>query len=178
MRSIVTQEAVRELLEYQEDGFLIWKVSYCNKIRVGSIAGTTKPGTHGYHSIRVLGETYLLHQIIYLWHHGYIPEYIDHEDRIKINNRIDNLRDISNSRNMQNAGISKNNTSGVTGVSWYPHKSKWRAFIKIDYKLVTIGYYTDYVDAVKARYAKELEFNWSTKESAAYIYLTTIMEAN
>lgn len=49
----------------------------------------------------------------------------------------------------------KNNTSGVTGVSWNSKSSKWCARIGIHKKRITLGYYENKEDAIKAR--KEAE---------------------
>lgn len=68
---------------------------------------------------------HLLHRMIFLYHKGYLPRKVDHHDRDKLNNKIENLRDANDVINAMNVGLSKNNTSGYKGVSKY--KGKWRA---------------------------------------------------
>jgi hypothetical protein len=46
---------------------------------------------------------------------------VDHIDRNRQNNRIDNLRWVSPSHNTQNSTIQHNNTSGIKGVSYTTH---------------------------------------------------------
>lgn len=53
---------------------------------------------------------------------------IDHINRIKTDNRKENLRYADRSLNCSNIGIQINNTSGQTGVSFCKLKKKWRAY--------------------------------------------------
>lgn len=91
--------------------------------------------------------------------HNLILPNIERIDHIKTENKFDNrkcnLRESTASQNGMNAKLSKNNTSGVTGVSWYKQKEKWNAYIMINRKKRNLGYFNDFKDAVKAR--KEAE---------------------
>ena len=80
---------------------------------------------------------------------------VDHINRVKHDNRKSNLRICTQAENSKNLSISKNNTSGITGVSWYKKNSKWIAQIRINRKLVHLGYFENLEDAAKAR--KEAE---------------------
>lgn len=73
-------------------------------------------GNRGYWQIRLLGERLVQHRIIWELHFGPIPEgkVIDHIDRDKSNNRIENLRCTSQSSNMTNQP--QRNNSGHKGV--------------------------------------------------------------
>lgn len=75
----------------------------------------------------------------------------DHINRDIFDNRIENLRVCTKKNNSRNCNISKNNTSGVTGVAWKKDKNKWKAYINNDGKQIHLGYYEDFDDAVKAR---------------------------
>ena len=52
----------------------------------------------------------------------------------------------------------KNNTSGVKGVSWYPKYNKWIARINVNKKRISLGYFENFDDAVKARKEAELKY--------------------
>lgn len=54
-----------------------------------------------------------------------------------------------------NEKISKNNTSGVKGVCRF--KDRWRAYIKLNKKQISLGVYSRFEDAVKARKRAEEE---------------------
>lgn len=50
---------------------------------------------------------------------------VDHIDRNRQNNRVDNLRWVSRSQNNQNSRIQKSNTSGVKGVYFSKNHNRW-----------------------------------------------------
>ena len=102
---MITQELVKELFRY-EDGELFWKVSgYRNQIEIGSKAGTLQ--STGYQTIGINYKIYLKHRLIFMYHHGYFPTQVDHIDNDKLNNRIENLREATQSQNMQNRSVNK-----------------------------------------------------------------------
>ena len=70
-------------------------------------------------------------------------------------NRKSNLRIVSNSENQMNRKLAKNNTSGTSGVDWLKRNNLWRSRITINNQSVTLGYYKNKEDAIKAR--KEAE---------------------
>ncbi len=54
-----------------------------------------------------------------------------------------------------NHKLFKNNTSGTSGVVWLKKSNLWRSRIEINNKSITLGYYKNKEDAIKAR--KEAE---------------------
>ena len=46
----------------------------------------------GYRYVNVNYKSYLVHRVIFLMHHGYLPKYVDHIDGNVANNHIDNLQ--------------------------------------------------------------------------------------
>ena len=52
---------------------------------------------------------------------------------------------------IQSKKLQKNNTSGVTGVTWVTKKRLWQAAICFKGKRRTLGRYHNFEDAVKAR---------------------------
>jgi hypothetical protein len=87
---------------------------------------------------------------VFLWHHGWLPEQIDHIDRDPKNNRIENLRPATPYENRMNQGLRKTNKVGVTGVCWHKSSKKWQARKHIAGKRVDLGRFDSLEDAIKA----------------------------
>lgn len=84
---------------------LVWikQSGITSNVKAGSIAGHLRKT--GYWSVTLKGKDYQVHRIIYLLAHGYLNSnlVIDHVDKNRSNNLIDNLRAVSpeyNSRNI------------------------------------------------------------------------------
>lgn len=86
--------------------------------------------------------------------------YIDHihGNKTRNDNRKSNLRIATPSQNIMNKPLLKNNTSGVTGVSWNKRKGRWESYITIDDKRKGLGYFSNFNDAVAARKAAEEKY--------------------
>ena len=153
---LLTAEKLRELLTYcLESGIFRRRVS-AGRARAGDIAGRVNP-TKGYLRICINGKDYAAHRLAWLYVYGVWPSAeIDHINRVKTDNRIDNLTEATRTENNRNKGKSKNNTSGHVGVSWDKTKQKWYAYIQHDSKRIHLGYYDVLEDAVAARRAGEL----------------------
>jgi hypothetical protein len=169
---MLTQARVRELFDYREDGELIRKVRTSSRARVGDVAGC--PDGHGYKVTRVEDKLYSNHRLIWLLHHGYFPEHqIDHINRIRTDNRIENLREVSQVCNSRNCKQRTDCSSGVTGVYWHKLTNKWRARIKIPNKNIHLGLYDTLLEAAKARWDAEVKYGFPNcnTTSSAYQYL-------
>jgi len=133
--SNITQELVRNLFMYR-DGNLVRITARCG-IRIGDTAGSLN--ATGYHEIKIDNKVYKTHRLIFLYHHGYLPEFLDHIDGNRSNNKIDNLRPCTLSENAHNSKINKNSKSGIKGVTWHTKNEVWRADIRINDKLKYLG---------------------------------------
>lgn len=154
----MTQDEVKKLFTYRNDGVLIRKTDggrHNNKI--GQVAG----GEHGdgYYKIRVGSERQKLHRVIFLYHHGYLPDRIDHIDTNPSNNRIENLRECTSQQNSCNAKMSKANSSGFKGVYWRNDRSRWVAKITFKGKKYTAGSFKDINEAAEAANKKRIELH-------------------
>lgn len=125
---MITQTRLKELFDYV-DGSLVWRVSLNVKAQKGQTAGSIN--ARGHINVQVDKRMYALHQLVYLYHHGFVPNEIDHRDRNKLNNRIENLRPCTSSQNKGNIQLLPTNTSGYRGVSLNSRSQKWHAQIKI-----------------------------------------------
>lgn len=134
------QSKLKELFEYKE-GVLYWK----NKVwktgldRTGTIAGC-KNGV-GYGVVKINQKVWLIHRVIFLMHHGYLPEFIDHIDRNKLNNRIENLREVTYSQSSANRSRQKNNVSGFKGVWKRKNRPSWIVRVGIGKERKYLGSY-------------------------------------
>lgn len=83
-----------------------------------SVAGSQHK-TKKYWYVSNNGKHLRVHRVIWELFNGNVPEnfIIDHIDGNISNNLISNLRCVSQATNVRNCIMSKNNTSGVTGVS-------------------------------------------------------------
>lgn len=144
------QKRLKELLDYCPDsGFFTWRVSH-PRAKAGSCAGTKDH--YGYLVIRVDQILYKAHRLAWLYVHGVWPaKNLDHINRIKDDNRLCNLRDVSQSVNMHNTSETKKSKSGVKGVVWKADKRKWKAQIRVAYKTIHLGYFDEKVNAIEAR---------------------------
>lgn len=81
---------------------------------------------------------------------------VDHINHKKNDNRRSNLRVCAQHQNVLNREIQSNNTSGHTGVSF--SKGKYRAFIGMDGKMIELGRYETFQEAVIVREAAEKKY--------------------
>lgn len=160
----LTQERVCVLFNYM-DGELFWKVRRSG-LRNGAVAGS--PNSSGYLIIMVDGKRYLAHRLIWLYYHGYMPELdVDHINRNRLDNRVENLREVSRSCNTRNSGNYMTNKSGVKGVHWAADRGKWMAHIKVFGNDHHLGQYDDFLEAVCHRLAAEQALNWAGCDSSS-----------
>jgi hypothetical protein len=123
----LTQERLRQLLAYdKETGVFTHIAPVGARVKAGDLAGFVND--RGYVKICVDGRSYRGHHLAWLYVHGQWPSgKLDHKDRNRSNNRIDNLREATNSQNQANRAKQRNNTSGYKGVYWIEGQQKWLA---------------------------------------------------
>ena len=110
--------------------------------------------------VGVDGRQIAVHRIIMLFKCDALPNEVDHIDGNGLNNKMDNLRDVSRVENMRNSRLGANNTSGVVGVGRIRGSSKWYARITVDKKVIKLGNYHDINDATKARKDAEVKYGF------------------
>lgn len=168
----LTQKRLKEVLNYDPlTGVFTWFKNRSSRARAGGVAGYK---SNGYLKIRIDSGQYYAHRLAWLYIHGYLPENdMDHIDRIKYHNWIDNLRETSRSCNMRNTINRKDNISGVKGVSWNKETNKWRVQISVNSHNKNIGHFKSFDNAVCARLIAEQCLNWSgcDSNSPAYKYV-------
>lgn len=145
-KKLPSVKKIKETFDYdKKTGNLIWKNI---KKKKSKIAGRQE--MQGYIVIYWDGELYKAHRIIWKLFNKTVPDSIDHINRIRSDNRIENLRGTTPSRNAQNSYVRKNNSTGYKGVHFYKEREKYTASIRINGKKKHLGYFDDKESAHKA----------------------------
>lgn len=161
----LTQEIVKKLLDYDPvTGDLTWRYrDETDFLHLGDKADAYSrmfnkqfAGKKALHSVMPIGyrggsiydQKAYAHRIIWLWMTGENPKTIDHKNGIKIDNRWENLRNITQKQNTRNQTRRNTNTTGHTGV--FRHRGKYKAQIMIDAKTYHLGVFDDILDAARA----------------------------
>lgn len=114
----------------------------------------------GYVCVTISGQKYPAHRIIWKMVHGADPLTIDHIDGDKTNNRLENLRNVSDLENQHNRKLNANNSSGVSGVRWVEARRRWISRIRSGGRLVVLGSFVSKDDAISARKMAERSLNY------------------
>jgi hypothetical protein len=95
---LLTHSLLLELLSYDPATGLFTHLKGKNK---GDVAGWSNDDGYVYLTIR--GTKYQAHRVAWFYSHGTWPVYeIDHKDRVRNNNKLDNLRDVTHQVNATN----------------------------------------------------------------------------
>jgi hypothetical protein len=84
----------------------------------------------------------MAHTFGFWWVHGTTPSHIDHIDQNRKNNKISNLRQVTNQQNAFN--------TPAKGYNWDPVNNKWRARIMLNKKSICLGRYNTEEEARNA----------------------------
>ena len=139
----LTQDELKDaLLYFPKTGAFLRRPS-------GKRAGSVNK--KGYWVIGIKQKLYQAHRLAFLYMTGKFPDQeVDHRNHDKSDNRWDNLRDVSGSKNARNAKLSVKNKSGYTGV-YATESGDWVAKISDGKKVQTIGIFDSKMDAALAR---------------------------
>lgn len=151
---MITQARLKELLTYDPDTGIFYRRQAVPGHKVGEVVGFN---WNGYKGIKLDGKGYQAHRLAWLYVYGEHPKHeIDHINRDKMDNRINNLRDIPKYRNRENQNAPyKNNKLGMQGVSKY--RNKYKAQIQVQGKVTYLGTYSTPEEAHEAyKEAKKL----------------------
>lgn len=145
----ISQQQLKELFDYREDGNLVRiKTTQGFNAQIGCVLGSKenprKPKRNNRYSATTLnGARYKVHQLIYLYHNGYIPKALDHVNGNTFDNRIENLRPVTTTENAQNRKKPVSNTSGIKGVTWNKNLNSWKVRIGVNDKRLYLGDFKD-----------------------------------
>ena len=138
MISEITQEQVRAQFRY-ESGNLYFRSDKYKQRKTGTI------DRKGYTRISFKGRLRRLHQLVYIYHHGAIPQgmQIDHIDGDPGNNKIENLRMVTYQENCWNKKATK-------GYFLCKKTKMYRVQIAVSNKKIEIGRFKTIEEAEKA----------------------------
>jgi hypothetical protein len=140
----ITSEYLKSILRYDpETGLFSWIHMRNGVRRDGRPAGSID--RHGHRQLRIDGAILFAHRLAWLYMNGEWPDgNIDHINGVRDDNRIANLRVVTQGINMQNQrGPGSRNTSGYLGVTWDKKARKWVAQIMLKRKRYWLGAFDD-----------------------------------
>jgi len=85
------------------------------------------------------GRALLMHRVVMELAGVATPEQVDHKNRRRRDNRLQNLRPATQSQNSHNMRKHQNNTSGVKGVHWDTNRQYWVAQIRVNGARLWLG---------------------------------------
>lgn len=175
----LTQEIVRELLDYDpETGLLFWRERdikwfegenhHRERIRNGwntRLSGKealSHINDDGYKTGNLLSKYAFSHRIIWLWNYGNpLPEEIDHKNKIKTDNTLDNLFASDRKHNLKNKSKYKSNSTGVTGVLFDKKSGLYAPNIQVNKKRIWFKRTSSLEEAIKIRKEAEKEYGFT-----------------
>lgn len=156
----LTYDYANYLFKYDsETGDLYRRVRDTDEFRSKPAGTKTKTG---YIQIYVDGKLYLAHRIIMLLVNKSLSDncQVDHIDHNRLNNKLNNLRAVSQSGNMRNSGRRSDSSTGVTGVVYHKQARKYMASIFIDGKRIYLGLFKTLGEAATARQDANMKYDY------------------
>ena len=118
---------------------------------------SNNPKKNGYIRIQIGEKHYHVHRLIMMAFVGDSDKDVDHINRIKTDNRFENLRYCTRSENQLN----RESVDNAKGYCWHKSQKKWQAQIRFDGKSKHLGCFDNEQDArqayLQARERRNLE---------------------
>lgn len=176
----ITVELMRRLVEYNPlSGEFIWKKRTPDLFEAGHFTADkqcqgwnaryaeTKAfgciGAQGYYKATFFKVSFYAHRVAWAIHYGEIPSLeIDHINRDRSDNRIENLRLADRLSNAKNQTAHRDSRTGVKGViRCRTKKTRFSAHLMVDGKRINLGRFNDldsarraYLDAAKKHHGE------------------------
>ena len=143
----ISNEEWRNISEFPN-----YQVSNIGRVRDSITGRILRPSnTNGYLLINLRHRTLYIHRLAAT---AFIENpmnkpCVDHINRSKSDNTINNLRWSTRSENQANIGKRSNTSSSFIGVSWKKSANKWVASIRINGRTTHLGYFSNELDAAR-----------------------------
>lgn len=155
-------ETASSVLHYDPaGGIFTWKVRR-GRQSAGTRAGCIKSGEGGgYWQVKVLHKLCRGNRLAWLFMTGEWPHdgyEVDHINRIRSDDRWDNLRLALPHQNSSNTIKKIRSTSGVTGVYLHPDNGRFYPYIQVEGRLHKLGGYKTLAAAIEVRLEAQKQF--------------------
>ncbi len=143
------EDVASQLSYFPETGEFAWVAP-----RRGRKLGVKFKGNHAgergtYSGFTFCGMQVLAHRFAYLLYHKHWPEYVDHINGDRKDNRICNLRAVSKQENQRN--FTPRSRKSIAGIRLRKDCNRWEAYVGGRGKQQYLGMFTDEWDAICAR---------------------------
>lgn len=147
------QQEIKDSFFYK-DGKMYWRPeAKYSRAKDGKPIGCENDKGYFIYSFKRSGKRKRIpiHKMIWIYHYGEIPHgmIVDHIDRDRKNNLVENLRLATKVQNSRNTGPQKG-SSKFKGVSFNKRLKRWHAYIQYKGKRKHIGFYEKETDAAKS----------------------------
>jgi hypothetical protein len=137
VKSLFSQEEIKNIFNYSQDGNLYWRISPASHVRIGDKASHVAYRGEKHNVFKrtcFKGKCYVTAKLIFFMFHGWMPEYVSYYDGDPLNTKIFNLRSATSSQ------INFSRKLKNKGVYFDIDKRKWK--VKIHFKKTYyLGYY-------------------------------------
>lgn len=173
---MITQEQLKDYVHYDPETGIFTRLHDAGKNQFGSefarwkagdVMGTTTK-RRGNVRINMYGRIWEAHRLAWLYQYGEWPtKTIDHINGNPGDNRICNLRDVSQMENSRNQKRHSRNKTGINGVHVNKCTGRLTVQFRINGKSTHIGLYDTIFDAACARKSAELKHGYHPNHGRA-----------
>ncbi len=132
----------------REDNSKGWNTKYAGR-------ESGRVNNKGYRQLSFMGHKFQAHRVIFYMMTGELPDYIDHADHDRTNNKWDNLSETDAAGNAHNVIVRDFSPYGIHGVSNYGTQGYYRARIKFNNVETSLYNGNDFFEACCARKSAE-----------------------
>lgn len=147
------EQYIRDNLRYDPETGELWWTKPLQGRQINKPVGSNTGDGYLQLYLSVTSRVYNLksHRVCWFLYYGSWPNsMLDHIDGDGTNNKVDNLRLVSNQENQMNKRAKVGCSSKYKGVHWCKQRERWRSRIKISGKFTFLGSYTSEEEAARA----------------------------